>query len=119
MSLASLAARHFRGKAWPTILALLISTGAWPQSSTLSTSLGMAILCLDDVEPGYFYNAMRRRPYKTEDGAYWFKTSEQLFGAPVTEIFISDGSSRHAFVGAISSLSPAELAAVISAGAPA
>lgn len=114
-----MAARNLCGKAWPAILGLLISTGAWPQDSTLPTSLGMAILCLDDVEPGYFYNAMRRRPYKTEDGAYWFKTSAQLFGAPVTEVFVSDGSSRHAFVGAISSLSPAELAAVVSAGAPA
>lgn len=119
MSIDSLAASHFRGKAWPALLALLISTGAWPQDSTLPTGLGMAILCLDDVEPGYFYNAMRRRPYKTEDGAYWFKTTEQLFGAPVSEIFISDGTSRHAFVGAISSLSPSALAAVISAAVPA
>lgn len=61
----------------------------------------------------------RQRPYKTEDGAYWFKTAEQLFGAPLTEVFISDGSSRYAFVGAVSSLPPAELAAVISAAAPA
>ena len=119
MSRASLTARVIRRKLWPAILGLLIGSGAWPQDSTLPTSLGMAILCLDDVEPGYFYNAMRRRPYKTEDGAYWFKTSDQLFGAPISEIFISDGTSRHVFVGAVSSLSPSALAAVVSAAAPA
>ena len=112
-------AGRFRRPASTAIFALLVSTCAWPDDSSFSNTFGAAILCLDDLEPGYFYNAMRQRPYKIEQGAYWFKTSEQLFGAPLTEIFISDGSSRHAFVGAVSSLSPAELAAVVSAGAPA
>lgn len=108
-------------KAWRGIIGLAIATSAWSQDSTFSTTLGTAILCLDDLAPGYFYNAMRQRqrPDKTEHGAYWFKTTEQLFGAPLTEVFISDGSSRHVFVGAVSSLSPAELAAAISAAAPA
>ena len=101
------------------LIGLLMAACAWADDSTFSSSFGTAILCLDDLDPGYFYNMMRRRPYKTEHGAYWFKTSERLFGAPLTEIFISDGSSRHAFVGAVSSLSPAELAAVVSAAAPA
>ena len=113
------AACRFRRPASTAIFALLVSTCAWPDDSSFSNTFGAAILCLDDLEPGYFYNAMRQRPYKIEQGAYWFKTSEQLFGAPLTEFFISDGSSRHAFVGAVSSLSPAELAAVVSAGAPA
>lgn len=106
-------------KAWCGIVGLAIATCAWSQDSTFSTTFGTAILCLDDLVPGYFYNTMRQRPYKIEDGAYWFKTSEQLFGAPLTDIFISDGSSRYDFVGAVSSLSPSELAAVVSAAAPA
>lgn len=39
--------------------------------------------------------------------------------APLTEAFINDGSSRHVFVGTVSSLSPAELAEAISATASA
>ena len=108
-------------KVWCGIISLAIATCAWSQDSTFSTTFGSAILCLDDLAPGYFYNTMRQRqrPYKTEHGAYWFKTSELLFGAPLTEVFISDGSSQYVFVGAVSSLSPAELAAVVSAAAPA
>lgn len=103
------------------LIGLLLSTAVWSQDATFSTTLGMAVLCLDDLSPGYFYDYMRRkqRPYKTEQGAYWFRTAERLFGAPITEVFISDGSSRYAFVGAVSSLSPSELAEVVSAGAPA
>lgn len=101
------------------LIGLAIASCTWAQGSNFSTTFGTAILCLDDLAPGYFYNVMRQRPYKTEHGAYWFKTTEQLFGAPLTEIFISDGSSRHDFVGAVSSLTPDELATVISAAAPA
>lgn len=112
-------ARRCRRHACAAIVGLLMATCAWP--STFSTTFGTAILCLDDLEPGYFYNYLRQRqrPYKIEQGAYWFKTSEELFGAPLSEVFVSDGSSRHAFVGAVSTLSPSELAAVVSAAAPA
>lgn len=103
------------------IVCIAVAGGALADDATFSTTLGTAILCLDDLAPGYFYNHLyqKQRPYKTEQGAYWFKTSEQLFGAPLTEVFVSDGSSRYAFVGAVSSLSPAELAEAVSAGAPA
>lgn len=117
---AQAAGRRCR-RAWCAIIGLAIAVGAGSQGSTFSTTFGTAVLCLDDLAPAYFYDTMRQRhpPYKTEHGAYWFKTAEQLFGAPLTEVFISDGSSRHDFVGAVSTLSPAELAAVISAAAPA
>jgi len=94
---------------------------AWAQDSTFSTTVGMAVLCLDDVEPGFFYNYMSniKRAYKREQGAYWFKTPGQLFGAPVTEVFVSDGSSPYLFVGIVSSLPPVELAAAVAASAPA
>lgn len=110
-----------RCRACAAIVGLLASTGLWPDDSTFSATFGPAILCLDDLEPGYFYNYLRQRqrPYKIEQGAYWFKTSDQLFGAPLTEVFVSDDSSRYAFVGAVSTLSPSELAATVSAAAPA
>jgi hypothetical protein len=107
-------------KAWCSIIGLAMATCVWSQGSPLPTTFGTAILCLDDLAPGYFYNTMRQyqRPYKIENGAYWFKSSGELFGAPLTEVFISDGSSRYDFVGAVSSLSPVELAEVVSANAP-
>ena len=106
---------------WSAVMGLAIASGVGAQDSTFSTTFGTAILCLDDLAPGHFYNTLRLRqpPYKIEDGAYWFKSTEQLFGAPLTDVFISDGSSRYDFVGAVSSLSPVELAAVVSVAAPA
>jgi len=103
------------------ILLLLNVTFASAQDSTFSTIVGMAVLCLDDVEPGFFFNYLSnvKPAYKREQGAYWFKVAGQLFGAPVSEVFVSDGSSRHSFVGMVSSLAPVELAAAIAAGAPA
>jgi len=91
------------------------------QGSTFSSTVGGAVLCLDDVEPGFFVNYMNaiKPSYKQEEGAYWYKSSEQLFGAPVTEVFVSDGSSAFRFVGVISSLPPEQLAAAITAAAPA
>ena len=101
---------------------LLVNVGfALAQDSTFSTTVGMAVLCLDDVEPGFFFNYMSnvKPAYKREQGAYWFKVAGTFFGAPVSEVFVSDGSSRHSFVGVLSSLAPVELAAAIAVGAPA
>jgi hypothetical protein len=94
---------------------------ALAQDSTFSTTVGMAVLCLDDVEPGFFFNYLNnvKPPYKREQGAYWFKVTGAFFGAPVSEVFVSDGSSRYSFVGMVSSLAPVELAAAIAVGAPA
>ena len=103
------------------LLCGLFSTCALAQGATFSITVGMAVLCLDDVEPGFFYNYMNKtsRPFKREKGAYWFKTTEPLFGAPLTEVFVSDGSSPHSFVGAVSSLPPDQLAEAMATGAPA
>jgi hypothetical protein len=91
------------------------------QDSTFSTNVGMAVLCLGDVDPGYFFNYLSnvKPAYKREQGAYWFKVTGDFFGAPVIEVFVSDGSSRHSFVGMVSSLAPVELAAAVAVGAPA
>lgn len=79
------------------------------------------MLCLGDVEPGFFVNYLSnvKPAYKREQGAYWFKVAGEFFGAPISEVFVSDGSSRHSFVGMVSSLAPVELAAAIAEGAPA
>ena len=94
---------------------------AGAQDANFSTIAGAAVLCLDDVEPGFFYNYLSRSkvPYKRELGAYWFKVTEQLYGAPITEVFVSDGSGRAAFIGMISSLAPPQLVEAITAGSPA
>jgi len=100
---------------------LFVNGVAWAQLSTFSTTVGMVVLCLDDVEPGYFYNYMSqiKPPARREHGAFWFKTSEQLFGAPLSEVFVSDGSTPHSFVGVVSSLPPDQLAEAVAAAAPA
>jgi len=100
---------------------MLHGLSALAQGSTFSSTVGSAVLCLDDVEPGFFANYMSaiKPSYKQEEGAYWYKSSEQLFGAPVTEVFVSDGSSAFRFVGIVSSLPPEQLAEAITAAAPA
>ncbi len=100
---------------------LFASSLACAQLSTFSTTVGMAVLCLSDIEPGFFYNYLSqiKPPARREHGAFWFKTSEQLFGAPLSEVFVSDGSTPHFFVGVVSVLPPDRLAETVAAAAPA
>ena len=94
------------------LLLALVSACALAQASTFGTTIGTAILCLDDLQPAYFYRYMTetKRSYKHDQGAYWFKASADLFGVTVTEVFVSDGSSRDVFVGALTSLPPDQVA---------
>lgn len=106
------------------LIGLVFSLGvalAGAQGANFTTTVGMAALCLDDVEPGFLYNTLRKlkAPSRHEQGAYWFTIAEPLFTAPVSEAFVSDGSSRHLFVGIVSPLAPAQLAEAIAASAPA
>jgi hypothetical protein len=107
-------------KHWPAIL-LFASGTAWAQLSTFSTTVGMAVLCLSVAEPGYFYNYLSqiKPPVRRENGAFWFKSSDQLFGASLSEVFVSDGSTAHVFIGVVSPLPPDQLAEALAAGAPA
>lgn len=91
------------------------------QGSTFSTTVGTAVLCLDDVEPGFFRNYMTaiKPAYKQEQGAYWFKASAEMYGAAVTEVFVSDESSAHRFIGVLTSLPPEQLADAVNKAAPA
>lgn len=105
------------------LVALLCLCGSLvlAQGSSFSTTVGTAVLCLDDLDPGFIHNYMAQlKPsYKREDGAYWFKTATDMFGVPVTEVFVSDGSTEHNFVGVISSMSPDEIVEALGNGAPA
>jgi hypothetical protein len=102
-------------------LLCLFSSLALGQGSSFSTTVGTAVLCLDDLDPGFLYNYMAQlKPaYKREEGAYWFKAETDMFGVPVTEVFVSDGSSAHNFVGVLSSLPPDQIVEAVGNGAPA
>ena len=97
MRLACLSPR----RAFPALVKLLIglmfslsAALAWAQGINFSTTVGMAALCLDDLEPGFLYNTLRKlkAPSRHEQGAYWFTIAEPLFTAPVSEVFVSDGA---------------------------
>lgn len=103
-------------------LALAIAIpSAMAQGSTFATTVGTAVLCLDDLEPGFFRNYMDaiKPPYKREQGAYWYKASAGLFGATVTEVFISDESSAYRFIGVVTTQAPEQLAEAVNRAAPA
>jgi hypothetical protein len=91
------------------------------QSSTFSVTIGTAVLCLDDIDPGYFFNYLNKikPPIRHEQGAYWFSTKESLFGIPLREVFISDGSGEYTFVGLVASLTPQQLVDALAENAPA
>lgn len=77
--------------------------GALAAPSTFSTTIGSALLCLDQIDPLYFWSYLNRffgPPYKKEGGAYWFKTPTTLWGAPVSDVLVSDGSDRVIFLAA-------------------
>ncbi len=71
--------------------------------STFSTTIGSALLCLDQIDPYYFWSYLNEffgPPYKKEGGAYWFKVQTTLWGAPVSDVLVSDGSGRVIFLAA-------------------
>jgi hypothetical protein len=81
--------------------------------STFGTVIGNAILCLDHLDNQYFYSYLSNSfgaAYKREGGAYWFKTEDAtLWGAPLTDVIVSDDSSRLVFVGAVLDMTPEKL----------
>lgn len=102
---------------WCAIACILLTSPALrAQDATFEMTLGPAVLCRADLDPAYFhaYLTAIKKSYKREQGAYWFKVSAQLYGAPVTEAFVSDGSSDHVFIGVVSSLPPPQLAESLS-----
>jgi hypothetical protein len=83
------------------------------QPSTFGPVIGSALLCRDQLDNNYFYSYMKTAfgpPYKHEGGAYWFRTGEAtLWGAPVTEVMVSDDTSALVFVAAVAEVPPDQL----------
>lgn len=103
--------------------ALLAALLAWPgaasaqaqdkQPSTFAPVIGAALLCHGQIDNAYFYDYLKTRfgpPYKHDGGAWWFRTGEAtLWGAPVSEVMVSDDTSELAFVAAVAEVPPDEL----------
>ncbi len=83
------------------------------QPSTFGPVVGGALLCHDQIDNKYFYSWLSTHfgaPYKHEGGAYWFRTGEAtLWGAPVSEVMVSDDTSELAFLAAVAEVPPDEL----------
>ncbi len=96
----------------------LASAMAAAAPSTFGPVIGSAILCRSHLDNAYFHAYLTSAfgpSYKREGGAYWFKADGTLWGAPVTDILLSDDSSDWVFVGAVTDSTPAALGASIRA----
>lgn len=84
--------------------------GAAP--STFGPVIGNALLCRSHLDNAYFYSYLSSAfgpSYKHEGGAWWFKADGTLWGAPVTDIIVSDDTSELVFVGAVTESTPEKL----------
>jgi hypothetical protein len=86
---------------------------AWALPSTFAPVIGSALLCRAHLDNAYFYSYLEAAfgpSYKHEGGAYWFKApGATLWGAPVSEVMVSDDTSALVFVGAVADSSPEKL----------
>lgn len=93
-------------------LALLCAAPAQAAPSTFGPVIGSAILCRSHLDNAYFHSWLSAAfgpAYKHEGGAYWFKADGTLWGAPVSEVMVSDDTSELVFVGAIAETTPDKL----------
>ena len=105
---------------WPALaLALALAPGIAlaqagdKQPSTFGPVIGSALLCRDHLDNRYFYSWLQAAfgpPYKHEGGAFWFRTGEAtLWGAPVSEVMVSDDTSELVFLAAVAEVPPDQL----------
>jgi hypothetical protein len=91
----------------------LAQAGSGKPPSTFGPVIGAALLCHDQLDNAYFYRYLQTSfgpPYKHAGGAYWFRTDEaQLWGAPVSEVMVSDDTSELVFLAAVADVPPDEL----------
>jgi hypothetical protein len=106
------ATRALLGRAC-AVAALSLAGAASPAApSTFGPVIGSALLCRSHLDNAYFqaYLSSAFGPsYKHEGGAYWFKADGNLWGAPVTDVLLSDDTSELVFVGAVSEVAPDKL----------
>jgi hypothetical protein len=101
----------------PLLLAMLAGAASAQtsdkQPSTFGPVIGGALLCRDQIDNKYFYSWLSSHfgaPYKHEGGAFWFRTGEAtLWGAPVTEVMVSDDTSELVFLAAVAEVPPDQL----------
>ncbi len=100
--------------ALPAFLVAPLSFAAVP--STFSTTVGHTLLCMNQLDSHFFYDYFRSafgKPYKQEGGAFWFKADTTLWGAPVTDVLVSDDPSLFSFIAAVVDLPPDRLDAAV------
>ena len=99
------------------VLALLLPAVAAqaqpkPPPSTFGQVVGNAVLCLDQIDNKSFYAYLLTAfgpAYKHEGGAYWFRTDAVLWGAPITDVIVSDDTSPLVFMGVVADSTPEKL----------
>ncbi|HZV67191.1 MAG TPA: hypothetical protein VFG03_20055, partial [Telluria sp.] len=89
--------------------ALLWTAPARAAPSTFGPVIGSALLCRSHLDNAYFYSYLSAAfgpSYKHEGGAYWFKADATLWGAPVTDVMVSDDTSELVFLAAVTDSTP-------------
>ncbi len=85
--------------------------------STFNSTIGNALLCLDAIDPAFFYDYMLRNfgpPYQHQGSAWWFRTPKaKLWNVPVTAIMVSDNNASLFFIAAQTGVSTVQLAQAI------
>jgi homoserine acetyltransferase len=114
-------------RAWALPAAILLcanlsgaARAAGEPPSTFGNTIGPGLLCIDQIDPFYFWSYMNQffgPPYKREGGAYWFKVQGTLWGANITEVLVSDGANDQVFLAANFKEDPAKLSAAIAESA--
>ncbi|MGK5077873.1 hypothetical protein [Janthinobacterium sp. HLX7-2] len=87
-----------------------------PPPTTFGQVVGNAVLCIDQIDNKAFYHYLLTAfgpAYKHEGGAYWFRTDTSLWGAPITDVIVSDDTSALVFMGVVADASPEKLAPAI------
>lgn len=86
-------------------------------AATFGIEVGNALLCLNQLNSKYFYDYLFEafgKPYKTEGGAYWFKSAgSTIWGMEITDVLVNDSSSPADFIGAVVNSTPQALADAI------
>ena len=88
--------------------------------STFGQVVGNAVLCLDHIDNKSFYAYLLAAfgpAYKHEGGAYWFRTDAVLWGAPITDVIVSDDTTDLVFMGVVADSTPEKLEPAIRAAA--
>ena len=102
------------------LLTLAVGATAHAAPSTFGPVIGSAILCRSHLDSAYFHSYLSAAfgpSYKHEGGAYWFKADGSLWGAPVTDIMLSDDSTDLVFLAAVADVTPDKLDEAIRASA--